>query len=82
MLSIVELRFVRLFDLKLIASIGLFVKNRNAKNGNGDLMKSSDLMFVLVVTLPLPRSNRFDEHRKTKNDNSDFVSDCKSMSDS
>ena len=60
-----------------VASIELFVRNRNAK-------KSSDLTFgFVVVTLPLPRSDS-DEHRNTKNDNSDdfvsdFVSDCKSV---
>ena len=62
-----------------VASVGLFVKDRNAK-------KSSDLTFgFVVVTLPLPRSDSdSDEHRNTKNDNSDdfvsdFVSDCKSV---
>ena len=72
MLFIVKFKFVR------VASVGLFVKDRNAK-------KSSDLTFgFVVVTLPLPRSDS-DEHRNTKNDNSDFdfvsdfVSDCKSM---
>ena len=64
-----KFRFVRLIEVPS-------TRSHKSRKNISDLMNSSDLMFVfVVVTLPLPRSDRIVSHIAFEMNNSDLISD-------